>query len=168
MLALEKIVDSMSNKFMKKGLTMVVDGTEPGYIREVLEIEIQTVEERHRLGASIFTTAGGAAPTLGVLGAVVGLIGALGNLNDVEKLGHMIAGAFVATLYGIFFGYVVCHPFASRLKRKSHEEINSMYIIVEGVLAIQEGVNPQKIQEKLIGMLEPNERIKIEAHNIKG
>ncbi|MFV3013453.1 flagellar motor stator protein MotA [Clostridium botulinum] len=168
LLALEKIVDSMSNKFMKKGLTMVVDGTEPGYIREVLEIEIQTVEERHRLGASIFTTAGGAAPTLGVLGAVVGLIGALGNLNDVEKLGHMIAGAFVATLYGIFFGYVVCHPFASRLKRKSHEEINSMYIIVEGVLAIQEGVNPQKIQEKLIGMLEPNERIKIEAHNIKG
>ncbi|ENK1243561.1 flagellar motor stator protein MotA [Clostridium sporogenes] len=168
LLSLEKVVENMQNKFMKKGLSMVVDGTEAGYIREVLEMEIESIEERHRLGASIFTTAGGAAPTLGVLGAVVGLIGALGNLNDVEKLGHMIAGAFVATLYGIFFGYVVCHPFASRLKRKSHEEVSSMYIIVEGVLAIQEGVNPQKIQEKLIGMLEPSERIKIEGQNIRG
>ncbi len=169
LLSLEKVVENMQNKFMKKGLSMVVDGTEAGYIREVLEMEIESMEERHRLGASIFTTAGGAAPTLGVLGAVVGLIGALGNLNDVEKLGHMIAGAFVATLYGIFFGYVVCHPFASRLKRKSHEEVSSMYIIVEGVLAIQEGgVNPQKIQEKLIGMLEPSERIKIEGQNIRG
>ncbi|MGO5066146.1 flagellar motor stator protein MotA [Clostridium sporogenes] len=168
LLSLEKVVENMQNKFMRKGLSMVVDGTEAGYIREVLEMEIESMEERHRLGASIFTTAGGAAPTLGVLGAVVGLIGALGNLNDVEKLGHMIAGAFVATLYGIFFGYVVCHPFASRLKRKSHEEVSSMYIIVEGVLAIQEGVNPQKIQEKLIGMLEPSERIKIEGQNIRG
>lgn len=168
LLSLEKVVENMPNKFMKKGLSMVVDGTEAGYIREVLEMEIESMEERHRLGASIFTTAGGAAPTLGVLGAVVGLIGALGNLNDVEKLGHMIAGAFVATLYGIFFGYVVCHPFASRLKRKSHEEVSSMYIIVEGVLAIQEGVNPQKIQEKLIGMLEPSKRIKIEVQNTRG
>ncbi|AVQ39453.1 flagellar motor protein MotA [Clostridium botulinum] len=168
LLSLEKVVENMPNKFMKKGLSMVVDGTEAGYIREVLEMEIESMEERHRLGASIFTTAGGAAPTLGVLGAVVGLIGALGNLNDVEKLGHMIAGAFVATLYGIFFGYVVCHPFASRLKRKSHEEVSSMYIIVEGVLAIQEGVNPQKIQEKLIGMLEPSKRIKIEEQNTRG
>ncbi|AUM96042.1 TPA: flagellar motor stator protein MotA [Clostridium botulinum] len=168
LLSLEKVVENMPNEFMKKGLSMVVDGTEAGYIREVLEMEIESMEERHRLGASIFTTAGGAAPTLGVLGAVVGLIGALGNLNDVEKLGHMIAGAFVATLYGIFFGYVVCHPFASRLKRKSHEEVSSMYIIVEGVLAIQEGVNPQKIQEKLIGMLEPSKRIKIEGQNTRG
>ncbi|SFB35394.1 flagellar motor stator protein MotA [Clostridium frigidicarnis] len=163
LLSLEKAIESIPNKFMKKGLGMVVDGTEPDTIREILEIEIDGMEERHRLGAMIFTTAGGAAPTLGVLGAVVGLIGALGNLNDIEKLGHMIAGAFVATLYGIFFGYVVCHPFASRLKRKSHQEIGSMYLILEGILAIQAGANPKSIQEKLIGMLEPDERITIEA-----
>lgn len=163
LLSLEQTIESMPNKFMKKGFGMVVDGTEPDTIREILEIEIDGMEDRHRLGASIFTCAGGAAPTLGVLGAVVGLIGALGNLNDVEKLGHMIAGAFVATLYGIFFGYVVCHPFASRLKRKSHEEIGRMYVILEGILAIQAGANPKAIQDKLVGMLEPDERIKIES-----
>lgn len=162
LLALEQQVADMPNKFMKKGLSMIIDGTDPDYIREVLEIEINATEERHRLGAMLFTTAGGAAPTLGVLGAVVGLIGALGNLEDTEKLGHMIAGAFVATLYGIFFGYVILHPFASRLKRKSHEEINIMYITLEGLLALQAGANPKSIQNKLIVMLDPNEQIKIQ------
>jgi chemotaxis protein MotA len=147
---------------MKKGLSMIVDGIEQEYIKEVLQIEIDSIEERHRNGATVFTTAGGSAPTLGVLGAVVGLIGALGNLNDTEKLGHMIAGAFVATLYGIFFGYVVFHPFASRLKRKSHEEISTMLIIVEGLLSIQSGENPKSVETKLSGMLEPKEREKIE------
>lgn len=164
-LSLESTIQGMENKFMKKGLEMVVDGIEPEYISEVLSIDVEATEERHRAGASIFTTAGGAAPTLGVLGAVIGLIGALGNLNDTEKLGHMIAAAFVATLYGIFFGYVVCHPFASRLKRKSHKEIANMYIMLEGILAIQVGKNPKSIAKKLAGMLEPKDRIKFENNN---
>lgn len=163
LLALEQLLEGMENKFMKKGFGMVVDGTEPEYIREVLEIEIDSMEERHRLGASIFTTAGGSAPTLGVMGAVVGLITALGNLADTAKLGSMIASAFVATLYGIFVGYVICHPFASRLKRKSHEEIAIMHIMLEGILAIQAGENPKSIEKKLLGMVEPAERAKIEA-----
>lgn len=161
LLSLEQSIEGMENKFMKKGLNMVVDGTEPEYIREALNMEIEGMEERHRAGALLFTTAGGAAPTLGVLGAVIGLIGALGNLNDTEKLGHMIAAAFVATLYGIFFGYVIFHPFASRLKRKSHEEISNMYIILEGVLAMQAGENPKSIENKLMGMLEPKDRMKM-------
>lgn len=165
LLSLEQLVDGMENKFMRKGLSMVIDGTELDYIREVLEMEIENTEERHRLGASLFTTAGGAAPTLGVLGAVIGLIGALGNLNDTEKLGHMIAAAFVATLYGIFVGYVICHPFASRLKRKSHEEVANMYIILEGVLCIQAGINPKSIEGKLASMLEPKDRIKLEERS---
>lgn len=164
-LSLESTIQGMENKFMKKGLEMVVDGIEPEYINEVLSIDIEATEERHRAGASIFTTAGGAAPTLGVLGAVIGLIGALGNLNDTEKLGHMIAAAFVATLYGIFFGYVVCHPFASRLKRKSHKEIANMYIMLEGILAIQVGKNPKSIANKLAGMLDPKDRLKFENSN---
>lgn len=167
-LALEADIQQMENKFMKKGFEMVVDGMDPEYIREVLDTEIESMEERHRLGSTIFSTAGGAAPTLGVLGAVVGLIGALGDLKDTEKLGESIAGAFVATLFGIFVGYVVCHPFASRLKRKSAEEVATMNIIVEGVLAIQEGKNSKAIQMKLAGMLGPKQREALESGNPEG
>ena len=150
---------------MKKGLEMVVDGLEPDLIKEVLEIEIESMEERHRLGATAFTTAGGTAPTLGVLGAVIGLIGALGNLNDIEKLGESIKSAFVATVYGIFTGYLIWHPFANRLKRKSQEEIKNMNIMLEGILAIQAGNNPKSIERKLVGMLEPKQRVRFEENN---
>lgn len=167
LLSLESTMQNIENKFMKKGLNMIVDGIEQEYIKEVLQIEIDSIEERHRNAATIFTTAGGTAPTLGVLGAVVGLIGALGNLNDTEKLGHMIAGAFVATLFGIFFGYLVFHPFASRLKRKSHEEISIMLIIVEGLLSIQSGENPKSVETKLSGMLEPKQRAELEQNSTK-
>jgi chemotaxis protein MotA len=158
LLSLEKSVQSIENEFMKKGLGMVVDGLDQEYIRDALHVEMEITEERHRAGAAIFSTAGGAAPTLGVLGAVIGLIGALGNLNDTDKLGKSIAAAFVATLYGIFFGYVVCHPFASRLKRKSHDELSKMRIITEGLLYIQAGDSPSNIEIKLTGMLEPKQR----------
>ncbi|MDW8800064.1 flagellar motor stator protein MotA [Clostridium sp. A1-XYC3] len=167
LLSLEQSMQGMDNKFLKNGLRMVIDGMERETISEILHSEINSMEERHRAGASIFTSAGGAAPTLGVLGAVIGLIGALGNLSDTERLAHMIAAAFVATLYGIFFGYVIFHPFASRLKRKSHEEISNMYIILEGVLAIQAGENPTSIKMKLACMVEPKERAKVEE-NSKG
>jgi len=160
LLSLESTVQQLDNRFMKLGLEMVVDGVEGEYIREVLNCEIEGMEERHRAGASIFTTAGGASPTLGVLGAVIGLIGALGNLEDTAKLGGSIAAAFTATLYGIFFGYVVWHPFASRLKRKSQGEVNSMNIMLEGILAIQEGRNPKSIEAKLLTMLSPKDRKK--------
>lgn len=165
LLSLESTVQAMNNKFMKKALEMVVDGIEPELIRESLEIEIESLEERHRLGATVFSTAGATAPTLGVLGAVIGLIGALGNLDDIAKLGESISSAFVATVYGIFMGYVICHPFANRLKRKSAEEVKNMSIILEGVLAIQAGNNPKSIERKLVGMLEPKERIKIEENS---
>lgn len=165
LLSLENKMQQMENKFMKQALEMVVDGVDPEYTRQLLSDEIESMEDRHRSGALVFTAAGGAAPTLGVLGAVIGLIGALGNLNDTEKLGHMIAAAFVATLYGIFLGYVICHPFASRMKRKSHEEVKNMELIVEGVLAIQEGKNPKVIEKKLLSMLKPKDKKRFEANN---
>ncbi len=165
LLSLESTVRDIENPFLKKGATMVIDGMEHENIREILETEIENMEERHRAGASIFSSAGSYAPTLGVLGAVVGLIGALGNLNDTEKLGHMIAAAFVATLYGIFVGYVLCHPISTRLKRKSQVEVNNMRIIVEGILALHAGDNPSNVKLKLIGMLNPKDRIKFENND---
>ncbi len=162
LLSLESATENMENRFMKTALQMIMDGSDPQYVREVLNDEIAFTEDRHRSGANIFTTAGSAAPTLGVLGAVIGLIGALGNLSDTDKLAHMIAAAFVATLYGIFIGYVVCHPFASRLKRKSQVEILNMQLILEGALAIQEGINPKSVELKLSAMLTPSERARLE------
>ncbi|MCX7747090.1 MAG: flagellar motor stator protein MotA [Clostridia bacterium] len=161
LLSLEQEIQTIEDPFIKKGLSMVIDGLEGESIREVLNHEIDAMEDRHRAGATVFTSAGSYAPTLGVLGAVIGLIGALGNLNDVEKLGHMIAAAFVATLYGIFVGYVICHPVATRLKRKSHEELSKMRMVVEGVLSIQIGENPQSIKMKLSGLVEPKHRGKL-------
>lgn len=165
LLSIESKIQEMNNPFMKQGLEMVVDGVEPEYIRRVLEDDIESMEERHRSGAAIFTTAGGTSPTLGVLGAVIGLIGALGNLDDTAKLGESISAAFVATLYGIFFGYVIWHPFASRLKRKSLEEVIIKQIMLEGILAVQEGNNPKTIQTKLLSMLKPADRRKFEELN---
>jgi chemotaxis protein MotA len=165
LLSLESTIQGLEDKFMKKGLEMVVDGLEPDLIKEVLEIEIESMEERHRLGATAFSTAGGTAPTLGVLGAVIGLIGALTNLNDIAKLGESISSAFVATVYGIFTGYLIWHPFSNRLKRKSLEEIKNMNIMLEGILSIQAGNNPKSIERKLVGMLEPKQRTRFEENN---
>ncbi len=120
--------------------------------------EISALEERHRVASGMLKTAGSSSPTLGVLGAVIGLIGALGNLNDIDALGHMISAAFVATLYGIFFGYVILIPFGSRLARKSEEEVHNMMIAVEGIIAIQAGHNPNTIERKLNGMLDPKDK----------
>ncbi|MGO2084046.1 flagellar motor stator protein MotA [Vagococcus sp.] len=157
-LALENEVNSLSNPFLKNGMEMVVDGMNPDQIKEVLENEVISLEARHATAANMMKTAGSSSPTLGVLGAVIGLIGALGNLNDVDALGHMISAAFVATLYGIFLGYVVFIPFGNRLNRKSSEEVEYMMIAIEGVLAIQAGQNPNTIERKLNGMIDPNKR----------
>jgi chemotaxis protein MotA len=120
------------------------------------------MEERHLAGAAIFSQAGTYAPTLGVLGAVLGLIAALGDLNDIDKLGYAIAAAFVATLFGIFTGYVFWHPFANKLKRKSKQEIIVKSVIIEGVLSIQAGVAPRAIEDKLIVYVPKSERSKLE------
>ena len=165
MLSLEATRQTVDNKFLKKGLTMAIDCMPPEYTRDVLNEEIESMEERHRAGAAVFSAAGSYAPTLGVLGAVIGLIGALGDLSDTEKLGHMIAAAFVATLFGIFIGYVVCHPIAMRLKRKSQEEVRVMRIIAEGVLSIQVGETPKSIQNKLTVMLSSKERARFESND---
>ncbi len=158
LLALENTAEEIEDPFLKNGMKMIIDGGEPEFVRDVLNEEIAAIEERHQAGAQIFSQAGTYAPTLGVLGAVVGLIAALGNLSDIDKLGHSIAAAFVATLLGIFTGYVLWHPFANKLKRKSKMEIEIKKIMVEGLLSIQAGVSPTAIEQKLLVYIPSQER----------
>jgi chemotaxis protein MotA len=151
LLALENA--KVEDQFTKVGLSLVVDGVEVEIVDEILESQIEALEGRHKLGSTIFAQAGMYAPTLGVLGAVIGLISALGNLNDVEALGHAIAAAFVATLFGIFSGYVLWHPFANKLKQISRAEVDERRMIIEGIKALQAGDNPRIMQIKMLSFL---------------
>lgn len=158
LLALESHAQEITDPFFKNGLMLIIDGRDPDFVRDVLAEEIEAMEERHQGGALIFSQGGTYAPTLGVLGAVVGLIAALGNLNDIDKLGHSIAAAFVATLLGIFTGYVLWHPFANKLKRLSKTEALSKRIMIEGILSLQSGESASAIEDKLKVYLPTAER----------
>lgn len=161
LLALESKASEVEDPFLKNGLTLAIDGQNADYIRDVLTEEVEAMEERHASGALIFSQAGTYAPTLGVLGAVVGLMAALGDMSDIDKLGHAITGAFVATLLGIFTGYVLWNPFANKLKRKSSEEVKLKSLMIEGILSVLEGEAPRVIEQKLASYLPTEERRKI-------
>ncbi|PAQ15577.1 flagellar motor protein MotA [Bacillaceae bacterium SAOS 7] len=161
LLALESKTSEIDDPFLKNGLSLTVDGQSADYIRDVLNEELAAMEERHQAGAGIFTQAGTYAPTLGVLGAVIGLIAALGNMNDTDSLGHAISAAFVATLMGIFTGYVLWHPFANKLKRKSKQEVKVKEMMIEGVLSILEGEAPRVLEQKLASYLPTEEKKKL-------
>ncbi|WP_438312705.1 flagellar motor stator protein MotA [Sporosarcina sp. FA9] len=163
LLSLEAKTDAIEDPFLKNGLGLAIDGQNADYIRDVLNEEVDAMEGRHSAGALIFTQAGTYAPTLGVLGAVVGLIAALKDMNDIEALGTAIAAAFVATLLGIFTGYVLWHPFANKLKRKSSIEVKQKMMMVEGILSVLEGEAPRVIEQKLASYLSIEERRKLTA-----
>lgn len=165
LLSLEAKTDEIDDPFLKNGLGLAIDGQNADYIRDVLSEEVDAMEGRHAAGALIFSQAGTYAPTLGVLGAVVGLIAALGDLNDIDALGAAIAAAFVATLLGIFTGYVLWHPFANKLKRKSAEEVRQRMMMIEGILSVLEGEAPRVIEQKLASYLSVEERRKLAANS---
>ncbi|MBQ9235328.1 MAG: flagellar motor stator protein MotA [Alphaproteobacteria bacterium] len=157
-MAIEKRANEVADPFIRSTLTMVADGFNGDFIYGVIDAEIKQMEERHRAGASIFAQCGMYAPTLGVLGAVIGLIAALGNLNDIDQLGHSIAAAFVATLLGIFTGYVCWHPFANKLKQLNSEEVVMKRMVLEGALALQEGASSIAIESRLQAFIPLSER----------
>lgn len=161
LLALEAKVDEIEDDFLRNGMRMIIDGNDQDLVRDVLLEDIAATEDRHKAGALIFTQAGTYAPTLGVLGAVVGLVAALADMSDMAKLAHAIAGAFIATLLGIFTGYVLWHPMANKLKRISKQEIQVRLMMLEGLLSIQSGVSTIAISQKLSVFLTPTERRKM-------
>lgn len=167
-LVLERKMDSIDDAFIKKGIRMVIDGIGEDAIADILGAEIAAMEERHEVNASIFSSAGMYAPTLGVLGAVFGLIAAMSHIDDTDAMSEAIAAAFIATILGIFTGYVLWNPFAKKLKVKSQEEALLKSMIIEGILSVQKGDSPIMVQEKLLSVLPQSEQAKIIKELNKG
>jgi chemotaxis protein MotA len=157
-LALEQRAQEHQNSFLRDGLMMVVDGTDPELTRQILELEMDALEHHHEGWAKIFETAGGYAPAMGIIGTVMGLIHVLGNLSDPGTLGPAIAVAFTATLYGVSSANVVYLPLASKIKIRSKEQISEMELMLEGILALQAGENPQLIAKKLKSFLHQDQK----------
>ena len=162
-LALEAKLANVEDPFLSKALGMIVDGVDEEYAYDVLTAEVDAMKERHNSNASIFSSAGTYAPTLGVLGAVFGLIAAMSDINNTENMSHAIAAAFMATILGIFTGYVLWNPFATKLKMKSKQEAFEKMLIIEGVLSIQKGDHPVRIKEKLIALFPAKQQQKLET-----
>jgi chemotaxis protein MotA len=159
LLALEADLEQIEDDFTRKGLQLVVDGTDPDLVRDILEVEIDAMAARHKEGAELFKTAGGFAPTMGIIGTVMGLVHVLENLSAPETLGPAISGAFIATLMGVGAANVIFLPVAGRLKGLSHEEVNERTLVLEGILSIQSGDNPRVVAEKLMSLVPPAERV---------
>lgn len=158
LLVLENRVKEIDDQFFKKGLQLVVDGRMPEEIREILEIDMIQDEERKLLSAKVFESAGGYAPTIGILGAVLGLIHVMENLAEPAKLGEGIAVAFVATVYGVGSANLLWLPVAGKLKVKIKEESLNKELIKEGLASLAGGENPVIIRERLEGFLNEGER----------
>src|SRR4051794_13044426 len=158
LLALENEVAGVEDAYLKKGLQLVVDGTDPELVREILEAEIEGMTARHRGAAEIFKQAGGFGPTLGIIGTVMSLVHVLQNLSHPETLGPAISGAFIATLIGVASANIVYLPVANRLKQLSDMEAEGRAMVLEGILAIQAGDNPRVVTEKLLAFVPPAER----------
>jgi chemotaxis protein MotA len=158
LLALEEELAGVDDAFTRTGIQLVVDGTDSDIIRGILQSEIDGMQARHRSGCHLFNTAGGFAPTLGILGTVLSLVHVLENLSSPGKLGHAIAGAFLATLYGVGSANLIFLPIGNKLKELSAIESVYREMLLEAVLSIQAGDNPRMLREKLETFVEPGSR----------
>jgi chemotaxis protein MotA len=154
-LALEDSASNMDDEFLKKGIMLIVDGTDPELVKGIMETELNYIDERHVEIASTFEFMGMVAPAWGMCGTLVGLILMLRNLSDSDALGPAMSMALITTLYGSVVANIWCNPFANKLKLFSKEEILLKTVLIEGMLSIQAGENPRIIEEKLQSFLAP-------------
>jgi len=157
-LGLEKRIKGIRNPFFKKAMQLVVDGTEVTALREILETEIAYIEERHKIGIYFFNKAGGFAPTMGILGTVLGLVHTLANASDASRMAASIASAFIATLWGVGLANVFFLPVADKLKMRHEEEIAHLELMMEGVISLQSGETPRNIRRRLLSFVSPRHR----------
>jgi chemotaxis protein MotA len=160
LLALEGKLKGLTDPFLMKGLQLVIDGTEAKAIREILEIEVEQFEETNNLSGKVWESLGGFAPTIGILGAVLGLIHVMENLSDPSKLGSGIATAFVATIYGVGAANLFFLPIGGKIKLKTIELVLARQLIIEGLVSLAQAENPKMIEEKLSGYLPESQRPK--------
>lgn len=158
LLALEDDANKLEDPFLQKGISLVVDGTDPELVRSILETELAFLEDRHAAGASLFEVMGTLAPAWGMLGTIIGLIAMLKNLKDSAAIGSGMALALITTLYGSFLANFFFLPIAGKLKLRSAEEVLIKEVMVEGILSIQAGDNPRIVEEKLKAFLAPKLR----------
>ncbi|MDZ7621037.1 MAG: flagellar motor protein [Candidatus Competibacteraceae bacterium] len=151
LLRLEDHIQQEPDPFASKALQLLVDGKEPEEIRHILEMDITIIEETNLQAVTVYEGMGGYAPTIGIIGAVLGLIHVMGNLADPSKLGGGIAAAFVATIYGLVLANVFCLPMANKIKSVIKKQTRLSELIIEGVIAIAHGENPRNIESRLQG-----------------
>jgi chemotaxis protein MotA len=158
LLALEAEVKKIDDPFLKRGLQMSIDGTDPEDLRGILEGEIAAKKAEDKVAAKFFNAMGGYAPTIGIIGTVIGLIHVMENLTDPASIGPLIASAFVATLWGVLSANVFWLPMGAKITRTSELQASSMELLVEGIAEIQAGTSPRTVRAKLSAMVPPSEQ----------
>lgn len=157
-LSLEGQMDEIEDNFIRTGLRLAVDGVEPELIKDILQTELAFIEDRHRNGQGMLSYMASAAPAMGMIGTLVGLVQMLKNLSDASAIGPSMAVAILTTLYGALIANLVCIPLSGKLKSKSSEEILIKEVAIEGVMSIQSGDNPRILEQKLLAFLAPSIR----------
>lgn len=159
LLALEEAASDIEDEFLKKGIMLVVDGTDPELVRGILETDLMCLGDRHKKVISFWEYWGEMGPAWGMIGTLIGLVNMLKNLEDASTIGPNMAVALLTTLYGSLIANWLCAPFANKLKANNAIEVTLKTIIIEGLLSIQAGENPRVIEEKLKSFLAPSARI---------
>ncbi|MBU5426537.1 MotA/TolQ/ExbB proton channel family protein [Tissierella pigra] len=167
LLSLEEYASKLDDEFLKKGIMLIVDGTDPELVRNILETELVFLEERHSQGQGILESMGSAAPAFGMLGTLIGLVNMLQKMDDPKAIGPNMSVALITTFYGSFLANVIFIPLALKLKLKSKSEVLIKELMIEGLLSIQAGENPRIIEEKLKTFIPPEMRTKVKNQGEK-
>jgi len=158
LLTLEDEAKNTDNPFLQKGIQLVVDGTDPELVKDIMNIEIEALEERHSQGAGMLMRMGDMLPAFGMIGTLIGLVAMLANLDDPSTIGSSMAVALITTLYGAIMANLVAIPLGQKLGLRSGEEVLIRRVMVEGILSIQRGENPRIVKEKLLSFFSPDVR----------
>ena len=158
LLSLEEAAADLDDAFLKKGILLIVDGTDPELVRAIMETELMSLEERHKSKAAFWDNLGAMGPAWGMIGTLIGLINMLGNLSDPGSLGPAMSVALLTTMYGSMLANWLCAPVANKMKSNSGKEVMIKQIMIEGLLSIQAGENPRVIEEKLKSFVAPRDR----------